>query len=103
LEELGLLPPPAANFFAPLPNHSHVLLNTDVNLSPIWWEVVPVLVLNSSDWPNKAGTTGITSKALLQAAEQAGGAKQVPSNFFLFFSSSNGGKMQMSGMDHSHM
>ncbi len=105
LEQLGLLPPPAANFFAPLPNHSHVVLTADVNDPSIWWEVFPVLVMDASDWPSEDGTTGITSKEKLSAAEQAGTAIQVPSNFFLFFSSTTGGKMQMSDMQgmHSHM
>jgi len=101
LVQLGLLPPPAANYFAPLPNHSHVLLNSDVTQPPIWWEVVPVLVFNSSDWPNAEGTSGITSFKKLQAAETAGDAVQVPSNFFLFFSSNP--LMSASEMNHIHM
>jgi hypothetical protein len=96
LVQLGLLPPPPANFFAPLPNHSHVLLTSDMNDPSIWWEVIPVLVLNASDWPSQDGTSGITSKAKLAAAEEAGAAKQVPSNFFLFFSSSATSGMPMS-------
>lgn len=87
LEQLGLLPPPPANFFVPSPNHSHILLNSDVNFPGIWWEVVPVLVMNPSDWPNQEGTSGITSHAKLAAAIKAGDAVEVPSNFFLFFSS----------------
>jgi hypothetical protein len=96
LEQLGLVPPPAANLFVPTPNHSHVVLNTDVNTHAIWWEVVPVLVMNATDWPSQDGTSGITSKAKLAAAEQAGAAIQVPSNFFLFF-----GTQPMSAM-HNH-
>jgi hypothetical protein len=87
LEQLGLLPPPPANFFVPSPNHSHILINQDLNLPPIWWEVIPVLVMNPTDWPTKDGSSGITSFAKLVAAEKAGDAVQVPSNFFLFFSS----------------
>lgn len=87
LEKLGLLPPPPANFFVPAPNHSHVVPSSGLNTSPIWWEVVPVLVLNPAQWPSQDGANGITSKAKLVAAEQAGQAKQLPSNFFLFFSS----------------
>lgn len=87
LEQLGLLPPPPANFFVPSPNHSHILLNSDVNFPGIWWEVVPVLVMNPSDWPNQEGTSGITSHSKLVAAINAGDAVEVPSNFFLFFSS----------------
>jgi hypothetical protein len=59
--------------------------------------------MNATDWPSQDGTTGITSKAKLDAAEQAGAAIQVPSNFFLFFSSASGGKMQMSDMSNMHM
>jgi hypothetical protein len=87
LEQLGLLPPPPANFFVPSPNHSHILINQDLNLPAIWWEVVPVLVMNPTVWPNQDGSSGITSFAKLVAAEKTGDAVQVPSNFFLFFSS----------------
>jgi hypothetical protein len=107
LEELGLLPPPPGNYFAPTPNHSHVVLETDVDTAFIWWEVVPVLVYDSADWPSQDGSSGITSKKKLEAAELAGNAKQVPSNFFLFFSSSSASGMQsmpgmqsMAGMHH---
>jgi hypothetical protein len=64
-----------------------VLINPDINLSSIWWQVVPVLVLDQSDWPNADGTSGITSLAGVQAALKAGTAVEAPSNFFLFFSS----------------
>ncbi len=94
LEQLGILPPPAANYFVPLPNHSHVVLNVDINTPQIWWEVVPVLVMNASDWPNENGTSGITSFAALKQAESAGDAIQVPSNFFLFFGTQ--------AMQHTH-
>ncbi|MGA9529847.1 MAG: hypothetical protein WBS24_17170 [Terriglobales bacterium] len=87
LVALGYLPGPPSNVFLPSPNHSHVLLNQDINIKPIWWQVIPVLVLSESDWPNKEGTTGITSYAKLKAAENAGTALQAPSNFFLYFSS----------------
>ncbi len=97
LAELGYLPPPKGNTFVPTPNHSHVLLNQDINIPPIWWQVIPVLVLNQADWPNQDGTSGITSYADIQAAEQAGDAIAAPSNFFLFFSS------VVSGSDHMHM
>jgi hypothetical protein len=95
LEQLGLLPPPAANYFVPSPNHSHIVLDVDVNTPQIWWEVVPVLVMDSADWPNRDGSSGITSFTKLQAAEKAGNAIQVPSNFFLFFST-----YEMQGMHH---
>lgn len=87
LVALGYLPPPVMNVFLPSPNHSHVLLNQDVNIKSIWWQVIPVLVLDESDWPCKDGSMGITSVAKLEAAEKAGKAVQAPSNFFLFFSS----------------
>jgi hypothetical protein len=97
LADLGYLPPPTSNTFLPTPNHSHVVLMQDVNLPAIWWQVIPVLVLNQSDWPNKEGTTGITSFDAITAAEQAGDAVQAPSNFFLFFSS------ETASGDHAHM
>jgi hypothetical protein len=85
LEQLGLLPPPPANYFVPSPNHSHLVINQDISTPPIWWEVLPVLVFNSADWPTQDGSSGITSLAALKAAEKAGAAVEVPSNFFLFF------------------
>lgn len=94
LEKLGLLPPPPGNYFVPSPNHSHIVLNVDVNTPQIWWEVFPVLVTNASDWPTQDGSSGITSYDKLVAAEKAGDAIQVPSNFFLFFSTD--------GMQHSN-
>ena len=87
LVQLGYLPPPATNVFVPTPNHSHVVLSQDVNLTPIWWEVIPVLVLDQSDWPTADGSSGITSAEKMQAAENAGRAVQAPSNFYLFFGS----------------
>lgn len=98
LNQLGYLPPPPANYFAPSPNHSHVVLDIDITQPPIWWQVIPVLVTNASDWPSEDGKTGITSNEKLVAAEKAGDAIQAPSNFFLFFSSAT---TQMSGM-HAH-
>lgn len=95
LEQLGFLPPPPANYFVPSPNHSHVLLDSDLNTPQIWWEVVPVLVMDQSDWPTKDGSSGITSYAKLTAAINAGNAIRVPSNFFLFF-----GTNDMQGMQH---
>lgn len=87
LAQLGFTGPPTANVFVPTPNHSHVLLNQDVNLKPIWWQVVPVLVTSQSEWPAKDGSSGITSFKALQAAKTAGTAIVAPSNFFLFFGS----------------
>ena len=88
LADLGYIAkPPTANVFLPTPNHSHVVINADINVKAIWWQVVPVLVTNPSDWPTKDGSSGITSFQALQAAKAAGSAIIAPSNFFLFFSS----------------
>lgn len=87
LVALGKLPGPAGNVFLPTPNHSHVITNADANQTAIWWEVVPVLVTNLADFPTEDSSSGITSVAALKAAEKTGDAIQVPSNFFLFFSS----------------
>jgi len=81
------LAPPPANYFTPSPNHSHLVLDIDINTPQIWWQVIPVLVTNATDWPSQDGKTGITSVNKLLAAEAAGSAIQAPSNFYLFFSS----------------
>jgi hypothetical protein len=94
LVALGYLQPPVSNVFVPTPNHSHVLINADINFKPIWWQVIPVLVLDQSDWPTADGKSGITSLASIKAALAAGTAVEAPSNFFLFFSSTVG--------SHSH-
>ncbi|MGA1985630.1 MAG: hypothetical protein ABSG72_05125 [Candidatus Sulfotelmatobacter sp.] len=95
LEELGYVQPPVMNIFVPTPNHSHVLINADINLSAIWWQVVPVLVLDQNQWPTADGKSGITSLAAIQAALKAGTAVEAPSNFFLFFSSTAMGDHKM--------
>lgn len=95
LVALGKLPGPAQNVFLPTPNHSHVITNADANQSAIWWEVIPVLVTDLADFPTKDGSSGITSVAALTAAEKRGDAIQVPSNFFLFFSSKEMSSMGM--------
>jgi hypothetical protein len=78
----------ATNVFVPEVNHSHVIANNRINTEkPRWWEVQPVLVTDANDWPAEDGSSGITSVARLQAAEKAGEATAVPSNFFLFFHS----------------
>ena len=87
LVALGYVQPPVANIFVPTPNHSHVVINNDINVKPIWWQVIPVLVLNQSDWPTQNGSSGLTSISAIHAALAAGTAVQAPSNFFLFFSS----------------
>jgi hypothetical protein len=82
--------PPAAPIFVPTPNHSHVVDNSRVNTGAIWWQVRPVLVLDPADWPAADGSSGITSSRAMDAAEEAGRAIEVGSNFFLFFSSKHG-------------
>jgi len=99
LAALGYIPnPPTANVFLPSPNHSHIVINSDINVKAIWWQVIPVLVTSQSDWPNQAGTTGITSYSALQAAETAGTAIAAPSNYFLFFSSTTDSSNSMMNM-----
>jgi hypothetical protein len=99
LAALGLISnPPTSNVFVPTPNHSHLLASSDINQSAEWWQVLPTLVLNASDWPAQDGSSGITSVAALKAAEQAGDAIEVPSNFFLYFSSVVS-KSDMNGMN----
>ncbi|MGD0178584.1 MAG: hypothetical protein ABSC15_02130 [Terriglobales bacterium] len=87
LAALGYIPPPTSNVFLPTPNHSHVVINQDINIKAIWWQVIPVLVLKQSDWPPQDGSSGITSLAAIREAEKAKEAVEAPSNFFLFFSS----------------
>lgn len=79
--------PPTANVFVPTPNHSHVLDDEDINKKAEWWQVLPVLVLKQKDWPSQDASRGITSVKALDAAEKAGRAVEVPSNFFLYFGS----------------
>jgi hypothetical protein len=69
------------------PGEFQTPINQDIKLPSIWWQVIPVLVLQQSDWPSQDGSTGITSYKAICAAEKAGTAVQAPSNFFLFFSS----------------
>ncbi|MGC2449494.1 MAG: hypothetical protein WA477_17730 [Candidatus Sulfotelmatobacter sp.] len=87
LVQLGYLPPPVSNVFVPTPNHSHVVLASDINVPAIWWQVRPVLVLSPSDWPSEDGKTGLTSVKAIVEAIKAGTAVEAPSNFFLYFSS----------------
>src|SRR5215469_14381350 len=79
--------PLTAPVFVPTPNHSHVVDNSRVNTTPIWWEVRPVLVLDQRDWPAADGSSGITSSKEMDDVEAAGRAIEVGSNFFLFFQS----------------
>ena len=87
LSSLGKTGPPTMPMFVPTPNHDHVIDNSRVNANPIWWEVRPVLIMDQSDWPALDGSSGITSSKAMDAAEAAGRAIEVGSNFFLFFSS----------------
>ena len=95
----GIPKPPTGPIFVPTPNHSHVVDNSRVNTRPIWWEVRPVLVMHKEDWPTPNGGSGITSASVMDAAEAAGRAVEVGSNFFLFFAS-RGGMTGMQGMHH---
>jgi hypothetical protein len=100
LAALGLIAnPPTANVFVPTPNHSHLLADSDINQGAEWWQVLPVLVLNQNAWPPQDGSSGITSVAALKAAEKAGQAIEVPSNFFLFFGSQEMNMSDMKGMN----
>jgi hypothetical protein len=100
----GIPNPPTAPLFVPTPNHSHVVDNNRVNTKPIWWEVRPVLIMQQADWPAPDGSSGITSAKAMDAAEEAGRAIEVGSNFFLFFSSVVGSSADpaaaMQGMQH---
>lgn len=87
LSALGKTGAPTAPVFVPTPNHDHVVDNSRVNTTPIWWEVRPVLILDQSDWPAPDGSSGITSAKAMDDAEAAGRAIEVGSNFFLFFKS----------------
>jgi len=87
LNALGKTGPPTMLVFVPTPNHDHVVDNSRVNTTPIWWEVRPVLIMDQSDWPAADGSSGITSSKAMDDAEAAGRAIEVGSNFFLFFSS----------------
>jgi hypothetical protein len=83
----GIPNPPTGPIFVPTPNHDHIVDNSRVNTKPIWWEVRPVLVMDPRDWPTADGGSGITSSRAMDAAEAAGTAVEVGSNFFLFFKS----------------
>lgn len=87
LAALGKTGPPKAPIFLPTPNHSHVVDDNFVTTGAIWWEVRPILVMDQSDWPAADGSSGITSSEKMDAAEEAGRAIEVGSNFFLFFTS----------------
>ena len=93
LASLNLVPPKTV-VNVPLVNHSHLLANNAIVTQPEWWQVVVILVSDPKAWPNKAGTSGITSVAKLRAAQRKKQAfPDVPSNFFLFFNSTLGASM----------
>lgn len=103
LTALGLLPKDT-NLYVPLPNHDHLLSNKTIDQSQEWWQVIVVLVEDPKAWPNAAGTTGITSVAKLRAAQvkkQASG--DIPTNFFLFFSSKVAAERSAAGMPGMRM
>ncbi|HEX4210731.1 MAG TPA: hypothetical protein VHY56_10075 [Candidatus Binataceae bacterium] len=83
----GFTNPPSGNTFTPLPNHSHLIFQDQSHKGSVWWQVLPVLVTNASDWPPADGSSGITTVKALAAAEANKEAIEVPSNFFLFFGS----------------
>jgi hypothetical protein len=87
LAALGKTGPPKMPIFLPTPNHDHVVDDDFVTTGQIWWEVRPVLVMHQKDWPSDDGSSGITSSEKMDAAEAAGRAIEVGSNFFLFFKS----------------
>ena len=96
----GIPNPPSRPVFLPTPNHSHVVDNSRVNTRAIWWEVRPVLIMDPQDWPTPDGSSGITSSTAMDAAEAAGRAVEVGSNFFLFFTSKMTAKNGTEGMSH---
>jgi hypothetical protein len=95
----GIPNPPTGPVFLPTPNHSHVIDNSRVNAKPIWWQVRPVLIMDPADWPAPDGSSGITSSKAMDAAEEAGRAVEVGSNFFLFFSSKGSSSRSGRGME----
>jgi hypothetical protein len=100
LTALGLLPKDT-NLYVPLVNHDHLLTDKTINQGQEWWQIIVVLVKDPKAWPNAQGTTGITSIARLRAAQSKKQASEdVPSNFFLFFSSKamGNGVARMPGM-----
>jgi hypothetical protein len=100
LAALGKIPAATSNIFLPTPNHSHIIASNLITTGkPIWWEVRPVLIFQQSDWPAADASSGITSVTAMDAAEKdPSRAIEVPSNFFLFFSSQKGASQAMSGM-----
>jgi hypothetical protein len=88
LAKLGKVPAmPKQNIFVPLPDHDHLVDDENIKTGEEWWQVITVLVTEPSYWPNREGTSGITSVAKLRQAERDGVAIETPTNFFLFFNS----------------
>ena len=98
LTALGL-EPKSTNLYVPLANHDHLLADNAVDQSKEWWQVIVVLVDNPTDWPNAQGTSGITSVAKLRAAQKStkNVSGDIPTNFFLYFSSKTMQNMRMRG------
>ncbi len=89
----------------PTPNHDHVI--DGANFGSIWWQIITVLVLDESVWPNVEGTTGINSVRDIRTAQANGQALgDVPTNFFLHFDSrqfpQGGGSISLSHAGHNH-
>jgi len=93
----GVPKPPLFPLFLPTPNHSHVLTITSSTPGPSGG-VRPILIMDRKDWPAANGSSGITSAKAMDAAEAAGRAVEVGSNFFLFFKSKADAMQGMPGM-----
>jgi hypothetical protein len=101
LVALGKLPK-GTNLYVPLVNHDHLLNNGTINQPSEWWTLVVVLVEDPKAWPDATGSTGITSlKKLREAQAKKEASADVPSNFFLYFSSyvRHNGAGRMPGMN----
>ncbi len=86
LAALGKVPP-GTSVIVPTLNHSHII-DESLHTSPIWWEIISVLVTDPAAWPSADGRTGITSLDKLRQAQANGQARpDNPTNFFLFFAS----------------
>jgi len=71
----------------PTPNRSHVNANDCAKTEKaFWWEAVPVLIADPANWPNQAGNFGISVWKPRQV-ENRGHPIEMPSNFYLLFSS----------------
>ncbi|MBF6559078.1 MAG: hypothetical protein IVW56_02220 [Candidatus Binataceae bacterium] len=98
LSALGKVSGTPTNIYLPTPNHSHVINVDEFQPTPVWWQVVTVLVYNQSDWPSADGKSGISTLSALRKAQGTGDASaDIPSNFFLFFGSHPMASMNMGG------